>query len=63
MKITIYINTDSQAHQDYLAFELQRNMTQVTQGLLCYSAPHEGNLTDSNGNVVGNFCVMSDLEE
>ena len=63
MKITIYINTDGQVHQNYFAFELQRNMTQVTQALLCYSPPHEGMLTDSNGNVVGNFCVMGDLEE
>jgi hypothetical protein len=57
MKITIYIKTDSQAHQDSPAFELQRNMTQVTQALLCYSPPHEGHFNDSNGNAVGLFFI------
>jgi hypothetical protein len=57
MKITIYINTDSQAHADYLAFELQRNMTQFTQALISYSPPHQGQLNDSNGNVVGHFYI------
>jgi hypothetical protein len=57
MKITIFINTDSQAHQDSPAFELQRNMTQVTQALLSYSAPHQGHINDSNGNAIGHFYI------
>jgi hypothetical protein len=60
MKITIYINTDSQAHQDYLAWEIHRNMEQVTQAILCNTPPHEGNINDSNGNVVGNFSIWEE---
>ena len=61
MKITIYINTDSQAHADSLVYELQRNMSQVTQGVIGYSIPHDCPLFDTNGNTVGYYTV-EDLE-
>jgi len=57
MKITINIATDNAAFEDYGRETEINSIICKTAALIAGAGQREGNLRDSNGNLVGNFKV------